>query len=221
MSERVNDLIEQLAGEARSVRRLRPPMARATIWLLGVAALSAVAILSFADLTLFATRVADRKLLLEVIGTLLTGLAAVIAAFHLSLPDRSARWALVPLPPLVLWIASSGYSCYRHWLTFGPDGWSLGESAECFRLILGVSIPVSAGLFLALRRARPLAPIPVAVVGGLGVAAIAAFLLQFFHPFDVTFMDLGVHLATVGLVILGSVASSRFLQQPGFPAPRG
>lgn len=212
MDERVEDLIERLAGDAGPVRRLRPPMTRAVLWLLGVAALSGVAILSFADVGLFITRSEDRKLQLELIGTLLTGIAAIVAAFHLSLPDREAGWALLPLPPLVLWIASSGYSCWRHWVTFGPDGWSLGESAECFRMILGVSVPLGIGLFLVLRRARPLAPVPVAVLGGLGVAAIAALLLQFFHPFDVTFMDLGVHLATVGLVILGSAASSRFLK---------
>jgi hypothetical protein len=41
----------------------------------------------------------------------------------------------------------------------------------------------------------------------MGVAAAAAFLLQFFHPFDVTFMDLAVHLAAVS-VIVGAVAAS-------------
>ena len=212
MAERVDELIQRLAGDAGPVRRLRPPVTRAIVWLLGVATLSTVAVLAFADTGLFMSRAGDRKLQLELIGTLLTGIAAIVAAFHLSLPDRPAVWALLPLPPLVLWIASSGYSCWRRWLTFGPEGWSLGESAECFGMILAVSVPLGIGLFLALRQARPLAPVPVAVTGGLGVAAIAAVLLQFFHPFDVTFMDLGVHIVTVGLVILGSAASSRFLK---------
>ncbi len=212
MAERVDELIQRLAGDAGPVRRLRPPVTRAIVWLLGVATLSTVAVLAFADTGLFMSRAGDRKLQLELIGTLLTGIAAIVAAFHLSLPDRPAVWALLPLPPLVLWIASSGYSCWRRWLTFGPEGWSLGESAECFGMILAVSVPLGIGLFLVLRQARPLAPVPVAVTGGLGVAAIAAVLLQFFHPFDVTFMDLGVHIVTVGLVILGSAASSRFLK---------
>ncbi len=208
----VDDLIRRLAGDAGRVRRLRPPLTRAAFWLLGVAFVSGAAILAFADIGLFMSRSRDGKLQLELIGILLTGVAAVVAAFHLSLPDRPAGWALLPLPPLVLWIASSGYSCWRHWLTFGPDGWSLGESAECFRMILGVSLPLGIALFLVLRRARPLAPVPVAVLGGLGIAAIAALLLQFFHPYDVTFLDLGVHMVTVGLVVLGSAASSRFLK---------
>lgn len=221
MAEQVDDLIRKLAGDTGPVRRLRPPLTRAALWLLGVAVLSVAAILTFADTGLFMSRARDGKLQLELIGILLTGIAAVIAAFHLSLPDRSAGWALLPLPPLALWIAASGYSCWRHWVTFGPDGWSLGESADCFRMILGASLPLGIGLFLALRQARPLAPVPVAVTGGLGVAAIAALLLQFFHPFDVTFMDLGVHMVTVGLVVLGSAASSRFLKAPEPYASRG
>jgi len=50
-----------------------------------------------------------------------------------------------------------------------------------------------------------------AAVGGLGAAAISAFLLQFFHPFEVTVVDLGVHLAGVLALISLSAASSRRL----------
>lgn len=208
----VDDLIRRLAGDAGPVRRLRPPLTRAALWLFAVAILSAVTVATFADAGLFLSRAADTYLLVELIATLLTGVAAIVAAFHLSLPDRSTGWVLLPLPPLLLWIASSGYSCWRHWLVYGPEGWSLGESADCFRMILGASLPLGVGLFLVVRRARPLAPVPVAIAGGLGIAAISAVLLQFFHPFDVTFLDLGVHIVAVGLVILGSAASSRFLK---------
>lgn len=212
MSEATDRLIGRLVAEAEPVRRLRPPLVRASLWLLAVAAIGAVAILLFSDLGVFERRAQDPKLVLELIGTLATGVAAVIAAFHLSLPDRSRAWALVPLPPLALWVLSSGYSCYRHWITFGPDGWTLGESADCFRFILAVSVPLGVALFVLLRRARPLAPVPVAAVGGLGVAGLAAFLLQFFHPFDVTFMDLAVHLVAVALVVaLSSLAGRRWI----------
>ena len=209
MSEPLEDLIDKLAADGRRVRRLWSPMARAAIWLFGVAVVTFVAVVNFADMPLFMTRIGDRKLQLELAGVLLTGIAALVAAFHLSLPDRPLTWALLPVPPLVLWLASSGYSCYRHWVTFGPDGWALGESADCFRMILGASIPLGAALLLALSRARPLTPVPVAVVGGLGVAAIAAFLLQFFHPFDVTLIDLALHLAAVGVIALLATALRR------------
>jgi uncharacterized membrane protein len=41
----------------------------------------------------------------------------------------------------------------------------------------------------------------VALLGGLGTAAMAAFLLQFFHPFAITFIDLAVHLVAILLVV--------------------
>jgi hypothetical protein len=136
---------------------------RAMLWLLVVVALGAMTILLFSDLALFARRARDSKLDLELVGTFLTGISAVVAAFHLSLPDRSLLWALLPLPWLALWIASSGYSCYRHWVSFGPDGWAIGESADCFRFILAAGVPLGISLLVLLRRSRPLAPARVAV----------------------------------------------------------
>ena len=202
-------LIERLAADARPVRPLLPPALRALLWLAGAAAALAAAILLFADLGVFARRASEPKLACELVGTLLTGILAVVAAFELSLPDRSRAWALLPLPAFALWLASSGYSCWRHWLTFGPEGWEIGESWHCFRFILATSVPLAASLVLVLRRARPLSPLPCVALGGLGVGAIAAFALQFFHPFDVTFMDLAVHAVSVAIVVAVVVAVER------------
>jgi hypothetical protein len=52
---------------------------------------------------------------------------------------------------------------------------SIGRSANCFRFILGVSLALT--LVPLLRRAPPLAPMRIAA---LGIAALAAFVLQFF-----------------------------------------
>jgi hypothetical protein len=68
-------------------------------------------------------------------------------------------------------------------------------------------------LLIALRRASPIAPLPVGAAGGLGVGALAAFVLQFFHPFDVTLIDLGVHVVAVTLVVLLATAAQRLAGQ--------
>lgn len=206
MAETTEQLIARLAAEAGPVRRLRPPAWRAALWLLAVAVVSAAAILACCDFDVMRERLRDSKLIIEMAATLLTGIVAVIAAFELSLPDRSRFWALLPVPLLAVWIASSGYSCYRHWIRFGPGGWQLGDSSNCFIFILSASVPLGISLLLLLRHAKPLSPVPVAAVGGLGVAAIAAFLLQFFHPFDVTIMDLAVHVAAVTIVVVTTSA---------------
>ncbi|MDE1931467.1 MAG: DUF1109 family protein, partial [Alphaproteobacteria bacterium] len=188
------------------VKRLRPPALRAALWLGAVGVVIALAIWLFSDLTLSMQRLRDARLDWEMAGMLLTGILAVIAAFHLSLPDRSAAWALLPLPTLALWLASMGYNCYRHWFT---DGWALGSSWDCLKFIVGVSVPLGVSLLYLLHRSAPLAPLRVAAMGGLGVASIAAFALQFFHPFDVTFLDLGTQVIAVGLVVLATSVYER------------
>ncbi len=204
-----DDLIARLADGLRPVKRLRSPGRRAFVWLAVAAVVLAVFVARFSDLDGFMRRAQDPKLALELAGTLATGICAVVAAFALSMPDRPLRWALLPAPPFLLWLTSSGYSCWRHWVRHGPDGWEMGESASCFAWIVGVSIPFAVGLFVSLRRARPLSPGLVAGMAGLGVASLAAFALQFFHPFDVTFMDLGLHLAGVATVVLLAEAAAR------------
>jgi hypothetical protein len=210
LADETAKLIERLVADGHPVRRLRPPAVRAGLWLLAVVAIGAAAITLFANMDVFRDRIADPALAVELTATFLTGLAAVFAAFQLSLPDRSAAWMLLPLPTLGLWIGSSGYACYRNWIVQGPTGWELGESANCLQFILAAGIPLAAGLSFVLRRAKTLTPVRVSLAGGLGVGALAASALQFFHPFDVTFLDLGVHLGTIAFVILGVSAVEYF-----------
>jgi len=197
-----SDLVSALAARLTPVRRLRPPALRALGWLALVAALAAWPVAHYSNVPVFLARIAVPRVAVECAATLLTALAALLAAFELSLPDRSRRWALLPLAPLALWIAASGYGCLANGLGGGGPGDLLGESRRCFMFIVMASVPLAALLFWALRRARPLAPLPVALTGALAVAALAAFVLQFFHPFDVTVIDLALHLAAIATVML-------------------
>ena len=210
MPSSTEQLIARLAASAEPVKRLKPPLVRAAFWLIGVAAVAAIVIPFWGDLALFDAKLRDPKFVVELAGTLLTGIAAVIAAFELALPDRSPAWAWLPVPPLALWLASSGYNCWRDWIALGDQGWRFGESAACFATIVGFSIPLGAALLFFLARAKPLSPAPVAAMGGLGVAGLAAFFLDFNHPIDASFLDLGWHAAAIGLVILGTSLFGRW-----------
>lgn len=207
-----DSLVTTLARGLTASKPLPPPLRRALLWLTPIAALAALAVLRFADLGSYMQRIAQPRVALEAVGALLTAIIAVIAAYHLSLPDRSDRWRFAPLPPLALWLAGSGLGCLHNGLGLGPAGARLGESGSCFRFILMVSVPLAVVLFAALRRARPLAPLPVALCGALGVAALAAFVLQFFHPFDVTVTDLALHALAISVVVgAAAVLRSRTL----------
>jgi hypothetical protein len=194
-------LIESLSAQLTPVRPLAPPALRAALWLGAATLLGALVVSLTVGLHIFSARVALPRIALQCAGEGLTAATAVLAAFMRSVPGRSPRWALLPLPGCVLWLTSSGLGCLANGWSLHEPGGFIGESSHCFAFILGASVPLAAGLFLALRRARPINPLPVATLGMLGVAATAAFALEFFHAFDVTVIDLALHLAAVGVVM--------------------
>jgi len=206
---KTDQIIEQLAAGLTPVRVLPAPWRRALVWLLVVAALGTGAVLRFADLDAVLPRMTTVRVAVESAATALTAIAAVVAAFELSMPDRPVRWAWLPVPPLLVWLGASGLGCLRNGMSLHePEGFA-GHSPHCFAFITAVSVPLAAGLFAMLRRAKPIDALPVAAMGTLGVAATAAFILQFFHPFDVTVIDLALHLAAIGLVVLIGTAWRR------------
>jgi hypothetical protein len=209
MNKRTDDLIAELAAKAAPVRRLAPPMLRALLWLAVIAVIAGAAILKLSNLHAFAARASDPRFAVELFATLATGLAGVIAAFHLSVPDRARAWALLPAPFAALWIGLSGLGCWRYWAEQTAHGWQLGESAHCFIFLLGIGVPLAGLLLFSLRRAHPLQPRLVASVGTVGVAALAAFILQFFHPFDVTVLDFGIHLTALAILVAVASISGR------------
>ena len=205
-----DELIDRLAADAKPVERLRPPLLRAGLWLGGYCALLVAAILVLGATP--GASAGEPRALLEGSVIFLTGITAVTAAFFLSLPDRSRLWLAAPAPPLAAWLLLSGYGCWAQWRE--GDGGALAQSADCFAFILGLGIPAAVALYAFLRRAHPLDPVPALIAGGLGIAGLTGAALQFFHPFDVTFLDLGVHIVAMAvLVALMTVFGSRHLNR--------
>jgi hypothetical protein len=209
-------IIQSLAADLKPVKPLRPPGARALIWLAVVVA-AGLALSAMADRTAVAARLdAAPDMWLTAVGSALTMVLAAVAAFQLSLPDRNPLWALVPLPAAGLWIAASGAGCLRTWLVPGIHAADINDSKDCIIFILAISVPLSALLLAMLRRAYALRPGLAAATAGLASAAAAATLLNLFHPYDASATDLVVHVAAVGLVIAANRAfGGRMLQAAG------
>ena len=202
---RTDDVIERLAAQAGAAPSLGSPMRRALVTLAALALLGTVAILGFSDMSPFAGREGERWMLsLEMLAMLATGALAIVAAFHLAVPGRSRAWRFAPLPALAIWLLLSGIGC----LAAGSAGLPAGHETSCLSFILGASAVLAPLLIWRLSRARPFDPLPVAVSAGVGVAALAAFVLQFFHPFSLTFADLGMHIAAV-LIVVGVLSLLR------------
>jgi hypothetical protein len=200
------DVIQRLIADLEPVRPLRPPGWRALLWLGAVAAI-AFALAAVADRPAVAARLtAAPDMWLSAIGSALTMVLAAIAAFQLSLPDRTPRWAWLPLPAALLWIGASGAGCLRIWLVPGTHAAVLDDSKDCIAFILALSIPLSVLLLAMLRRGHTLQPGLTAVLAGCAAAAAAATLLVFFHPYDASATDVVVHMVAVAMVIIANQA---------------
>ena len=195
------DLIDALAANLAPVRRLRPPVTRAACWLLLAALVLALLAVSQGIRPDLAQRLREPTFILGMSGALLTGVLAAVAAFMLSLPDRSRFCLLLPAPALVLWLSTIGYQCLTNWVSLEPNGIHLGETAQCFATLVLTSLPLSLAMLVMLRYAAPLRPIAVTLTGSLAVAAISATALSLFHELDATVMILMWNLGTAALFV--------------------
>jgi len=215
-ADSIDQLIGVLGADLKPVRRLASPALRALGWLAMVGAIG-VALASFADIHAMVRRLAAvPDMWVAGIGSALTALLAAFAVFQLSLPDRKAASALLPLPAAALWIGASGLGCLRQWFVPDTHAATLQETGTCVIFILSVSLPLSILLIAMLRRACALRPNLAAAIGGLACASAAATLLNFIHPYDAAATDLVMHAFAVGAVIAAnSLIGGRILANRG------
>ncbi|WNC93151.1 DUF1109 domain-containing protein [Paraburkholderia sp. FT54] len=198
---RTSDLIDVLVADATPVRRLRPPVARAACWLLFAAAVMLFVGIVHGVRADLAVKLHQPVFAAGVAAAVATGILAATAAFVASVPGRSRLWLLLPVPAFLAWIATIGYGCLTNWVTFGPDGMSVGETARCFATLVLVGTPLSLAMLIMLRHVARLSPGPVTMAGSLAVAAITAVALSILHPLDATAMVLLWNLGVAGLYL--------------------
>jgi hypothetical protein len=195
------ELIDMLCAGAMPVRRLRAPLVRAGLWLLlaGLVLLALAAVHGArSDLAL---RLRDPSFVAALSGSLLTGILAAVAAFYLSLPDRSRLWLLLPAPALALWVATIGYGCLTDWVALAPNGVRLGSTLECFATLVIASLPPAMAILAMLRHTAWLHPTTAGMMGGLATAGVAATAMSLFHEIDATVMVLVWNLGAAALIV--------------------
>lgn len=194
-------LIGSLTADLTPVKPLRAFFAlRAALWL-GMVGAAAGVLALFADLPMVAVRMSHGPdMWLAMSGAALTAVLGAIAAFQLSLPDRNPRWALLPLPALVLWLGASGLGCLRSVVEMGVFEHIWGEVSHCLMFILWISVPLSLALLVMLRRGYSLWPNLTGLVAGIAVAGACVALLNLAHPHDPSVISIAVH--GLGIVIV-------------------
>jgi len=184
------DLIVSLVDNLTPVRRLRPPLIRALCWLLVAAVILGLLAVGQGLRPDLWQRLHRSDFVIGMAGTLSTGIFAAVAAFMLSLPDRSRGWLLLPAPAPLTWLSTIGYQCLTDWVRFDPNTIRLGETTGCFATLVLSSLPLSLAMLVMIRHAAPLRPIAVILTGGLAVTAMTAAGLSLFHEVDATVMIL-------------------------------
>jgi hypothetical protein len=202
------ELIDRLTADATPVRRLRAPAWRALGWLAIAAVLIGIVTAIVGLRPGLVTALRDPVFALGRGAALATAVTGALATFELSLPDRSSRWLLLPLPFAALWLGTMGYGCLADFLVEGPAGLRLGGD-PCLRSILLISLPLGAVLFAMVRHAGPVRPVPTALAGGLTLAAAAEGGLTLFHDIEASLTDLLAHLLAVAIVIALSTSGAR------------
>ncbi len=212
------ELIESLVAGAKPVRRPRPPVLRALGWLAFAAAIVGLLAVSHGLRQDIGARLQQPLFVMSLSGCVLTAILAAVAAFILSLPDRSRLWLLLPVPGLALWISTIGYQCLTDWVRVQPEGLRLGEAADCFATLALTSVPLWLAMLLMLRYVALLRSAGAAISASLAVAAVAASALSLFHPLDASAMILLWNLGTAAIFI--GIGSAFWKTMFSWVAPR-
>lgn len=198
-------LITRLGHDLAPVRRLRKPLVRALIWLGFAGVLMGCLALADGLRPDLAIRFRLPAFSLALAGMALTAILGTIAAFMLSLPDRSRLWFLAPLPGLALWLGNVGWQCASGLFAPVVGGMASDDLARCVATLILASLPLSLSLMLLLRHATRLAPMPVALSAALAISAFAAMALTLCHQIDASLLILGWNLGTI-LILTGAAA---------------
>jgi len=208
------DLIDQLAAGLTPVRRLRSPMVRAAQWLLLATVVSIMLVIALGVRPDFWQCVLDQSFVLCTGASVATGVCATVAAFMLSLPDRSRAWVLLPLPAVAVWLSTIGYQCLTNWVALEPDVLSWGEAARCFSTLVVTSLPLAITILVMLRHSTPLRPVLATLTAGLAVSAITATAMSLIHNIDASIMNLVWNLGAAAAIIVASgTIGRRFMGQ--------
>lgn len=200
MNWRTEKVLAGLVADLRPVRRLRAPGWRAAGWLAAALAVVGVAV----ALSGLRSDIGARLMMPHEVGQWLASVAmgtlAAVAAFLVALPDRSPRWALLPLPALAVWVSMLGWGCSEDLARMGSRAMAPGDGWACLGFIAGLGLPLLGTILLVLRHAAPIRPVRVPILGGFAAAALCSAGDSLLHGLDASSAVLLWHGGTVLLV---------------------
>jgi hypothetical protein len=209
---RPEDLIVQLVGDLRPVRRLRPPLFRLGIWLL-LSLPWVIAVVFVMGLRPdINARLSDGRWLVEQGAALATAMMAAMAAFCAGVPGRP-RWEhFMPLLPLTVWLSALALGSAQEWLLAGSLSLIFHQDWQCLPGIVFVGIGPASVMVAMLRRGFPSAPMTTTALGALASGGLAEVGLRLFHPEAASLMVLVWQVGSVfSLALLAGLFGRKLL----------
>lgn len=217
--DKSEDLIAALSAAATPVRPLRPPAWRTAALVVVAGAIVALSVAWHGLRPDLAEKFHQPIFVLEWVASLATAVGAFVAAFYLSLPDRSPRWLAAALVPAALWAAVIGLGCLQDFSQHGMHAFAWGVSVACFRYITEMGIPLMLVVLIMNRHAGPIRPIQSMVCAGLGAAALSAAGLSLFHDLEASWLVLIWHGSALLTVLALSALAGVILRRTSHYRP--
>lgn len=203
MNQTTDNLIAELAGDLKPVKRLAPPGKRLLGWMALALPASLVlgALVEQQHLALALERIRDARIMLELAAILATALSAGYAALASAQPGRSEKVWMLPVVPFLVWLSLVSETCWRLFERVGPDQFSFAPHWTCYPSVVATGFAPAMLMVVLLRRGAITRPTVSVVLGTLAASALGAVGLRLYHPPD----------ATVLLLIWQFIATVTFL----------
>jgi hypothetical protein len=212
---KTEDLIHQLGGELRPVRRLRPPWQRAAIWLAcSVTYVTAVVAWAWVRRGGLGAE-SDAPYVLQQAALGLTGILAALAAFASVIPGTASRARAALAAPVGLMMAALLWGTIRDLQQFGTIGIGRETDWPCVVSITFGGLALWTVGSVMLRRGAVLEPRLTAALAGVAAVSFANIeaCLGRVHGFTSTVIVW--HGATVIIVIAAFVALGPWVMHRG------
>ena len=205
---KTEDLIAQLAQNAKPVRRALPPGALTARWLLVTLPVLAVMVLVMGPRPhLLALLIQPRFATTEILAAATTVISAY-AAFCAGRPDEPGWKLLMPVAAFLLWLAELGRQCFV--LAVQTNGAALELHADwiCVPAIAITALMPAVAMVWLLRRSAKFRTTHACLCGAMAAAAAAELALPLFHAADTMMMVLVWQMGSVALfTMLGALAA--------------
>ncbi|MBS0244973.1 MAG: DUF1109 domain-containing protein [Proteobacteria bacterium] len=213
--------MQLIEDDARPVRPLLGPWTRTGLWLLASAVYVAIVVALMGLRGDWPAKLGDGRYLFEQAVSLLTALAAAVAAFASVVPGANRKIMVLPAALALLWVVGLGQGCLADWLRAGPAGLSIRSDWLCFPAIAMVGAGPALFIVWLLRRGAPLTPVLSIALAGLAAAGLGNFGLRLFHTEDSAMMVLLWQVGSVAvLTVLLACAGGHILRWRGLPSGR-